>query len=667
MEEKFGYFGKILWVDLTKKEVSERSIPDKWYLQYLGGYGLAARILYEEIPADADPLGPDNALAFMPGLLTGTTTPFSGRYMVCGKSPLTGGWGDSNSGGTFGPEIKKCGYDGIVCTGLSDKPVYLLVKEGKATIEDATAVWGKDAVETEEILKLQHGNRLHVAAIGPAGENLVRNAGIVNDKGRLAARSGLGAVMGAKKLKAVALKGNISYPYKDKYAVIQLTKEYKDKMNFKDVMSRVMMKFNNILPGMLRILKMDMFLTAGMQVTMMSKYGTGMSTAISSEVGDAPVKNWAGIGYLDFPQSKVRNLTAHNLEKWKKKPYGCFACPLRCGAILSIPEIDLSETHRVEYETATAFGALILNDDVLTLLKVNEYLNRMGYDSISAGGVVAFAIECYEQGIITKEDTGGLELGWGNSECIIPLLEMIVKREHIGSILAEGVKIAAEKIGNGAEKFAVHANGQELPMHDPKYGPSLATTYVSDPTPGRHTAASVDFMEVGPVGKFIKGLKIPKSKKHKYDSKGPAQAYIAKIQQTLASLGFCNFASWSGSMKVRSFIANATGIELSNEDLMTIGYRIQTLRQSFNAKHGAIQHKINTRALGIPPMEKGPLKGISLDIKTMVSDYYSAMEWDSQTGIPEESTLEKLGLDFTKDIIGKDGDNEPISILPENL
>ncbi|WP_457558050.1 aldehyde ferredoxin oxidoreductase family protein [Candidatus Harpocratesius sp.] len=664
MVEKFGYFGKILWINLSTHEIIEREIPEEWYHQYLGGYGLAVRILFEEIPVDADPLGPDNILAFMPGLLTGTTTPFTGRYMVCGKSPLSGGWGDSNSGGTFGPEIKKCGYDGIIFVGKSEEPVYLLVKEGKAVIKDASSLWGKDAIETDDFLKNKYGNRIRVAAIGMAGENLIRNAGIVNDKGRIAARSGLGAVMGSKKLKAVALIGHTKYPYKNMKSVIQMTKEYKDKMKFKDLMSRVMMKFNNILPGMMRMIKMDLFLTEGMQVTMMSKYGTGLSTAISSEVGDAPVKNWNGVGYIDFPQKKVRNLTAQNLEQWKVKPYGCFSCPLRCGAILSVPELDLKETHRPEYETATAFGALILNDDVNTLLKVNEYLNRAGYDSISAGGVVAFAIECFENGIITKEDTGGLEIGWGNSESIMPLLEMIVKREHIGKILADGVKIAAEKIGKGAEKFAVHANGQELPMHDSKFGPSLATTYVSDPTPGRHTAASIDFMEVGPIGKFIKGLKIPKSKKHKYDSKGPAQAFMAKIHQTVNALGFCNFATWSGNIRLLDFIFQATGIQLTNNDLIKIGYRIQTLRQAFNAKHGAIQHQINTRALGIPPMEKGPLKGIKLDIKTMVRDYYESMSWDPETGVPTISALEQLELDFAKNSLKLNTKNTTIVMLP---
>ncbi len=663
------YNTKILNVDLSSGKVEEEELDKSVYEEYVGGYGLAVRLLYKRIPAGADPLGPDNILGFFPGLLTGSMIPFTGRYVVCAKSPLTKQWGDSNSGGFFGPEIQRCGYAGILFSGKSEKPVYLLIKDGQASLEDASELWGLDAVETDEKLQEEHGKRIRVSAIGQAGENLCLNAGVVNDRGRTAARAGLGTVMGSKKLKALALKGKNRFQYEDRKALMPLIKDYQKhiKKIKESKLNKLLVDGSDPLVPLLRIFKIPIFSTAGMAASYMSRYGTPYSTMVSTETGDSPVKNWDGVGHDLFGKEKSNPLTSqHGLNEWKEKSYGCFSCPIRCGAILSVPEAGVEETHRPEYETLSAFGPLILNEDVNTLIQANEYMNRAAIDSISAGGICAFAIECFENGIITKEDTGGLELEWGNSDIILPLLKMIVNREKIGDILADGVKRAAEKLGNGAEKYAVHANGQELPMHNSKYSPSLATTYVADPTPGRHTAASCDFLEVGPIAKFIKGLDVPKSKRYKYDTKGPAQAKLAKVYQTVNALGYCMFGAWMGEMPVLEFIKNSVGWDLDVDDLVEIGYRIQTLRQLFNVKHGAVQFDINDRAIGAKnPMKKGPLKGVSLDVKTMVRDYFENMEWDPETGIPKEKTMEKLNLGFAKDALKHADSNQTVEDLPE--
>jgi aldehyde:ferredoxin oxidoreductase len=665
LHEMGFYSGKILWVDLSKGTVNEEVLDDSIYHQYLGGYGLGVRLLYERIPAGADPLGPDNVLGFVEGLLTGSVVPFTGRYMIVGKSPLTGGWGDSNSGGYFGPEIRKCGYDGIFFQGISPKPVYLVIQEGKATLEDASSLWGLDAVEADDKLQEIHGKKTKVAAIGQAGENVCLNAGIVNDRGRIAARSGLGAVMGSKKLKALALIGHNKVEYDDKKALMGYVQAYNKRMkkNIDSKLAKTILKVGPKFAGLLRKFKMPMFSNTPMATGYFNTYGTSFSTAISAEIGDSPIKNWGGVGYLDFPQKKARNLAGPNILNWKVKPYGCFACPVRCGAICSVPELNLEETHRPEYETLSTFGSLILNGDLIKIFEINEYLNRTGLDSISAGGIVAFAIECFENGILTEKETDGLILKWGETDFLMPLLQKIVNREGIGKILADGVKLAAEKIGKGSEKYAIHANGQELAMHDPKHTPSLGATYVADPTPGRHTAASVDFMEVGPIDKFIKGFTVPKSKRYVYNSKGIAQAKMTKIHQSLNSLGFCLFGPWNGRMELIQMMKAVLGWKISIDDLIHIGARIQTLRQLFNSREGAVKHFIHSRAVGNPAQVKGPLKGITLDTKQMVKDYYSEMNWNPETGIPTEATIKFLELDSLVSDLNPSSENDTIAVL----
>ncbi|GAF68101.1 unnamed protein product, partial [marine sediment metagenome] len=397
-----GYLGKILWVNLSAETFKEEELTEEIYRQYIGGLGLAAKLIYENLLPKTDALSAESIFGFFPGLLTGTVSPLTGRFMVAGKSPLTQTWGDANCGGYFGPEIKKCGYDAILIKGMAESPKYITILGDDKQILDASHLWGLDVVQTEDKLKEKHGS-VQIASIGQAGENLSLISGIVNDKARIAARSGFGAVMGSKKLKAIVLKGEKKIEVSDKDALIHHTKDYNERIN------------NTTATGIIGY----------------KTFGTTMGNEILFKVGDTPCKNWGGTKE-DFPDDRLTKISDHEIDKYKEKSYGCFSCSVRCGAIMKVPEVELEETHRPEYETCASFGHLLLNDDLLTLFKANDICNRAGIDTISAGTTIAFAMECYENNLISKEDTDGLELTWGNSEAIIALLNKIINREGIG-------------------------------------------------------------------------------------------------------------------------------------------------------------------------------------------------------------------------------------------
>jgi aldehyde:ferredoxin oxidoreductase len=446
--------------------MTEEAPDDSLYRDCLGGYGLGACIIYSRQKAKTDPLGPDNILGFTTGPLTGVPGTFGSRYTVVGKSPLTGGWGDANSGGEFGPYLKLAGYDAVFFTGISSEPVYLFINEGKAELRSAGHLWGKDTNETEDLLKSELGQEVRINCIGPAGEKQSLLSAIINDKGRAAARSGLGAVMGSKKLKAIAVTGTQKVPVADPEKRLALSKDYLSK-------------------------------ELGFIATMWKDHGTTWTTSYMTATGDTPTKNWGGIGARDFPNASA--LDGPTFAPLVDQHYGCWGCTLACGALMKEGQKYQysAGVHRPEYETLGAFGPLCLNDDIESIIKANDLCNRYGLDTISVGAAVAFALECYEKGLITDKDTGDLQLAWGDGAAIVKLTEQLAKREGFGEVLADGVKRAAEKIGGGAEQYAIQAGGQELPMHDPRLGPSLATAYQVDATPGRHTQGELGFVELG--------------------------------------------------------------------------------------------------------------------------------------------------------------------------
>ena len=646
----YGFFGKILWVDLSNGKFEENYLPDKLYLHYLGGYGLGCRLLYENMKPGIDPLSSESLLGFFPGLLTSTTAPLSGRYMVIGKSPLTGTWGDANSGGTFGPGIKMCGYDAILVKGIAQNPVFISIFNGSKEISDASDLWGLDFVKTEQLLKERYGKFTKIAGIGQAGEKLSKISGIANDKGRIAARSGLGAIMGSKNLKALVLKGNQSLNIYDKENFMNLVKNY-NRMGLKKEPGKLIKSVLNKVPNfakLIRRFRIKFSGPAGMIRHIYRKFGTSIGNTLAAETGDSPVKNWSGIGMYDFPFSKSKNISTLIIHDYKVRDYGCFSCPIQCGAILKVPELNLEETLLPEYETCCSFGTLLLNDDLMSILEINDLCNRAAIDTISTGATVAFAIECFENGILSLEDTDGLELTWGNSKAIVELVKKIINREGIGDLLADGCDIAANKIGKNSQKYAMTSLGSEVAMHNPRIFRSLAFTYNFDPTPGRHTAASVDFIDIGPIDKFQRAFKLPKGWNKSDKIKQKAQKLTTCFHQTLCSAGLCMFSTLFGPYPFMDLINSLTGWNLNIDDIIEIGQRIQTLRQTFTLREGVeiIRNELPGRITGHPPDQKGPTKGISVEYKDFYKGYCTEMGWNPENGYPLEKTLKDLDLNF---------------------
>ncbi len=654
-----GYMGKILLVNLTDGSIGEEIIPDRQYRKYLSGIGLGASILYDRIPAGADPLGPDNILGFVSGLLTGTPSLFTGRWMVVGKSPLTGGWGDANCGGNLSPAIKRCGYDGIFFTGNSEKPVYLLFEKGKAELRDAQDLWGKDTIETENTLIERHNRRTkpRVACIGPAGEKISLISGISNDGGRMAARSGLGAVMGAKKLKAIVLNGNKKIQSDDRAGLKKLSKKCNRWVQFQPpFLSGPKAAWLGIL---IRILPTQMVQDGMLYKILLKKWGTVSLNQASVEMGDSPVKNWKGSN-KDFGLKKSASVNPDAIIANEIVKYHCYSCPLGCGGICRITgRFDqYKKTHKPEYETTLALGGLCLNEDRDSIFHLNEVLNRAGMDTISTGGTVAFAIECFEKGLITREDTDGLELTWGNSDAIVQLVEKMIRREGIGDILADGVRKAAERIGKDSAHYAIHAGGQELGMHDGRADPGFALHYSADPTPGRHTTGSYMFYEMFKLWTRVNDLPKPKfiyHKNSKYNcdkEKAETSAACSRFMGVLNGVGGCKFAAFIGVNRFPIFewLNAATGWDLSPDEYMDIGARIQTTRQAFNVKHGIdpLNNVANRRSIGQPELTEGANKHRSVDINKLLRDYWEHLGWDPATGIPTDETLANLEIDSNR-------------------
>ncbi len=585
-----GYMGKILWVDLSLGKIKVEKPGARMYKDFIGGYGLGARLLYDRQKPGVDPLGPENTLGLITGPLTGTPIPCAARYAVVAKSPLTGGWGDANSGGFFGPYLKFAGYDAVFCTGISPKPVYLLIDEGRAQLKDAGSLWGKDAYETEETLEAEYGKQSRVACIGPAGEKLALISSIMTDKGSAAGRSGLGAVMGSKKLKAVVARGSLPVSLADKEAAQKLRKEH--------------VKALQEAKGF-----------GGLES--LHKYGTSAMTDNSARTGDTPVKNWGGIGVVDLPD--VKGLNKDVLATYVQKLGGCWYCPVACKATLKEGNEYKypAGIRRPEYETQASFGANCGNCNTESINMCGDICNRYGLDTISAGSVIAFAIECYENGILTNNDTGGIELTWGNHRAIVAMTEKMAKREGFGNILADGVKLAAERIGKEAGKFAVHIGGQELGMHDPKLGHNMSAfaRYQLDATPGRHTAG------FGPSS--FKG--------HVVNASG------------MCMIGFGFNA---GPDKLADFLKAVTGFNYKAEGVLKAGERIANIRHAFNLREGIneLKWQAHPRIYGDPPQKEGPLAGVTIDIKAQIYWNLGALDWDPITTRPSKKKLLDLGL-----------------------
>ncbi len=601
-----GYMGKLLFVDLARGVCQEKALSDELCQDFMGGYGIGARILYEQMKPKADALGPDNILGFLTGPLTGTPTMCSGRFVVVAKSPLTGTWGDANCGGDFGPRLKFAGFDGVFFSGVAKKPVYLSIVDGKAEIKDAAALWGKDCLETEGSLKEIYGKNAGVACIGPAGEKLSLMAAIMHEMGRAAGRSGLGAVMGSKKLKALVVRGNMKIPMADEAKAKELRQ-----------------KWTRQLKG------------AGPTFV---KYGTAGLTESSAMSGDSPVKNWAGSGPDDFPTAKRISDDVVIAEQERK--YGCWQCPIRCGGHMKARPGRASVSHKPEYETLCMAGTLCLNDDLESIIRFNDICNVYGLDTISVGAAIAFAIECYENGILTKADTG-MALKWRDGDAVVALAEKIARREGIGELLADGIMRAAQKIGKGSERFAAHVQGQEIPAHDPRFTPALSVTYRMDGTPGRHTQGGRAWL----MG--TDWITDPREDKYDYTNTGELQKMSTNMVHIVNASGICIFGYLSYPTQfIPDFLTAVTGQKYDIDACLKTGERIANMRHLFNLREGLnpLKYFFNPRALGKPPLEKGPVADVTLDDDTMIRDYLKAMDWDTATTKPSAKKLQELGL-----------------------
>jgi aldehyde:ferredoxin oxidoreductase len=659
--------GKILNVNLSRGAIEPEEIPEEMYRKYLGGYGLGARLLFDRIPQGADPLGPDNILGFFPGLLTGTPL-FGIRYQAVAKSPKNNGWGDANCGGDFGPFLKHAGWDGLLLSGQAEKPVYILIQDDQVEIHDAGDIWGMLAIDVEMALKERHGKKASVACIGPAGEKLSYMAGICNERGRLAARSGLGAVMGSKKVKALVCLASRNILAGDS----------------KDVRMMVRQSLDEFIKPLASFFR---------------NYGTTGITAGSAMSGDSPVKNWGGAGSVDFPEAGL--LAGDNFNARMDKKYACWHCPLACGAEshgwdeqeseaqariakrgeerstlqaeltngagedrakeiqAAIQQLDRKDaidteikndpkypyphhTHRAEYETAGSFGTMMLSADINALQYANHLCNQYGLDVISAGATVSFAMECYENGLITKEDTDGIELKWGNTDAIIEFLHLIGKREGIGDLFADGIKPALEKLGPAAEPFAMEVGGEELPMHDPKLQPEYFTAYKLDPTPARHTQ-----YEGAGAGRPKWEIEPASRDRNVYSGRGQHHKGAAEYMHVVNAVGMCQFIMMAApNDRIPEWINLTTGWDTTAQEILQAGERIANLRMAFSVREGDIvtKRRIPDRLIGKTPLEAGPHEGVTLDTEALEKEYLQACGWDKETAKPSRAKLEELGL-----------------------
>jgi len=629
----YGYTGNILHVDLSSKKHWAEHPPENFYRTYWGGRAIGLYYMLKEMKPHTDPLSPDNLLIFASSVITGTPAPAIPRYTVCAKSPLTGAQGEAEAGGWWGPELKKAGFDAIIIKGSSPTPVYLYIKDGQVEIKDATHLWGKDTGITQKIIKNELADdKIRIAQIGPAGENLVRFANIVNELKHFNGRNGLGAVMGSKKLKAIAVRGTKPVELYNKERVSQVTKE---------ITKRIM---NNPLSRDLREL------------------GTPAVVRGFYEAGCLPSYNWT-TGYF----KEGENLTAETYNKTiLKGTKGCFACPIRCKRVVEInePEFKVDPSYGgAEYETIVSLGSLCGISDLKYIAKANELCNKYTMDTISTGMVIAFAMQCYQKGILTKEDTEGMELTFGNKEAMLKMIEKIAHREFgLGALLARGSYIAAQKIGKGATNFIHQVKGQEIPMHDPRLKTGVGLQYALSDYGADHMKAAHDpfFKDKDSVGiKEMKGLGTlePVSPTDMGEKKVALFKLLDIYWTVFDILGVCDFGYVPRSVgtmeELLEIIRSTTGWRTTWFELMRVGERSINMARIFNLREGFTSKDDTLPEVFYHNFKGGPLNGQGAinkeDFKKALRLRYQLMGWNADTGIPIPAKLIELGLDWLID------------------
>jgi len=620
----YGYHGKILRVDLTTGETRPEEIPASIYRRYLGGSALASYFLLKELKPGVDPLGPENMLVVMTSVINGTVISGANRYTVAAKSPLTGGFGEAEAGGWFGPELKAAGYDGIIIKGQSDRPVYLWIHDGEAEIRDASKYWGQLSGDVQDGLEEELGDkRIRVLQCGISGERGVRYAALVNQLKHYHGRSGLGAVMGSKRLRAIVVRGKAKL-------------EAADPEGRKRVFDWFKQNYDR-------------------EHDTMHLYGTSRGIPSLQADGILPTRNFRDGNfekYLDISGKTMFDTILTNQGT-------CYSCSVACKREVAVPELGVTPKHGgPEYETIAAVGSLTGVGNLKMIALANQWLSQYVLDSISTGAAIAFAIECYENGLLTKEDVGGLDLRWGNEEAVLQLIHMIGRREGIGALLGEGVKRAAEKIGRGAERFAMHVKGQEFPMHDPRGKKGLAIAYATSPTGADHMEAPHDPLYEGfGIKEFnpfrMLGLNEPVDRMDASAKKVRAYFYTQAVWSMYNCIGMCDFVGvTTGPLelpKLVEYVNAVTGWDLSLWEMLKVGERANTMARLFNVREGftAADDKLPDRMY--EPMGNGPLKGKSLsreEVQSMLRTYYQMCGWDPETGVPTPAKLAELELDW---------------------
>jgi aldehyde:ferredoxin oxidoreductase len=605
-----GICGRLIEIDLTEGKTKDHQISEETIARYLGGRGLGARLLFDMLPAKTDPLSPENVLFFLTGPLSGTKAPGSSKFVVITKSPLTHAWCDSYSSGKLPVEIKKLGYDGLIIRGKSNHPCYLKIDTDGVHIRDAVSIWGKDSFETDRILKeMEASPTAGVTSIGPAGESLCRYACINSELYRQAGRGGVGAVMGSKNLKAIVIKGKGNIELHDRKRIVELNQKS------------------------FRISRESPVAKARM------KYGTPLTLNITHTGGILPTKNFQ-FGTWEAALEKIDSIAVDRSAVSRK---GCIACFTPCGIVTQASHGKYKGTtiEGPEYETLSLFGSNLYIDSLPEIIQANVLCDKLGMDTVSAGNVIGFMMECFERGLISSTLTDGLEIRFGDAESSLAAIEMIADRRGFGDILAEGVRRVAEHIGQGSDRFAMHVKGMEFPGYEPRGAFGSGLSYAVSPRGACHRRA-------WPPAREILGDYPP------YTAEGKAEMVKALYDENciLHSLLVCDMPGKFIPLSLEDYAAYfqaATGEAVSQNDLFTIAGRIETLIRMFNLREGFTRadDTLPHRTL-FEPLPDGPAKGQCIgqeNLDRMIDGYYEIRGWDS-SGVPTPETLKRYQLIF---------------------
>jgi len=603
-----GYIGKLLFINLSDRTYEVRDLPEQIAHDFVGTHGLGARILYDEMPAHTPAFAPESVIGYVTGPVNAAGPLMGGRYAVVCKSPVYNGWNDSSCGGHMAQAIRRSGYDGIFVKGISETPVYVLIDNGTPVFRDATHLWGKTTSETEEILRKELGEKtIYAAEIGPAGENLSYMAAIMHEGHRAAGRGGSGAVMGSKKLKALVCRGNHKVPVHN----VELVREKNRKT--------------------MELMKKAPIFNA------YAAHGTGAFAVSHILGGDANVKNWTGAGIVDFPEELCEKIASQAIDaKYYDKPYGCDTCPVRCGASLNVSKgkWPMAHSSRPEWETIGAFGSSTLNSDADALLYCNQLCNDYGTDTLSTGQTISWAMECYDKGVLSREELDGIDLTWGNADAMAALCEKIVKNEGVGKKLLNGSREAARIFGKG-EEFLTTSSGIEPPMHDARVAPAWARMYRVNPAPGRHTKH----------GYVTQGA--PAEVRYNYDRGTGNEEFEAVIwSEIFKCSGYCSFLGFMGISHPERWdmVQAVTGFDYDFRETMLTGWRIHLQCVAFNMREGLRRKDftIGERLLKSFGITRGPCANVDIPIERLVDNYYEGLGMD-MNGVPTLTTLRMVG------------------------